>query len=365
MRYVPISVIRSGMKLGQPLFTRRGEILLAKDVILNENYIERIKELGYNGIYVEDDISKDVEIVELISHSLKNEAVQKVKNTFVFANKGKANEIEKIKQIGKINDILKKLISDIMDNKNLMVNMIDLKLFDDYTFFHSLNVSVLSLVIGVAMKFDKKELYKLGLSGLLHDIGKVFIPDSILNKPEKLTEDELKLIQQHSEKGYRYLKDAFDLPIKTCLGVKCHHEYYDGTGYPNGLKGDDIFIYGRIIAVADVFDALTSDRVYRKALSPSEAIEYLMGNSGIMFDPKIVKIFLEKVAPYPVGTTVKLSNGSVGVVMQNFENFGLRPVVKVFMENNEKIKPYIINLKDNHQYSNITVLDIYKDEEAY
>ncbi len=206
----------------------------------------------------------------------------------------------------------------------MLVNMIDLKVFDDYTYSHSVNVAVLSIIIGVTMGLGRKELTKLGLGALLHDIGKVFIDKDIVNKPGKLTDEEFSSMKMHSKLGYDYVRDRFQLPVKSYVAVLDHHERYDGSGYPNSKKGDEISDFGKMIALADVYDALTSERPYRKALPPSEAMEYIMGNSQVHFDPELVKVFSRKVAPYPVGTLVKLSNGMTGLVVENYEAFCLR-----------------------------------------
>jgi len=242
--------------------------------------------------------------------------------------------------------------------------LIDLKVFDDYTFYHSLNVAVLSLVLGVALKYNKEELYKLGLAALLHDIGKVFIPKDILNKKGKLTDEEFEIIKTHSDKGFEYLKNTYNVPITTYMGVRLHHEKYNGGGYPLGKKGEEIYVYARIIAIADVYDALTSDRVYRKAMTPSEAMEYIMGNSGIMFDPNLVELFIRKVAPYPVGTSVQLSDGRVGIVVENYENFCLRPKIKIIKEKDKNIEPYLIELR-NKETMHITITGFYTDTDAF
>jgi HD-GYP domain-containing protein (c-di-GMP phosphodiesterase class II) len=141
------------------------------------------------------------------------------------------------------------------------------------------------------------------------------------------------------------------------MGILDHHEKYDGGGYPNNLKGDKISLYGRIISVADVYDALTSDRSYRKALLPSDAMEYIMGSTTTLFDPNVVKVFVKKIAAYPIGTCVKLSNGLTGIVVQNYENFCMRPRIRIFKDHDKEVNPYEIDLAD-FKTLNITVIEI-------
>ena len=133
----------------------------------------------------------------------------------------------------------------------------------------------------------------------------------------------------------------------TYVGILHHHERYDGNGYPMGMVGDKISLFGRIVSVSDVYDAITSDRPYRKALPSFEAIEYIMGNSGIAFDPEIAKVFTQKIAPYPVGTSVRLSNDKVGLIVENYQDCCTRPKIKIFMHGDKEVAPYYIDLKND------------------
>lgn len=360
MRFVSCSCLRDGMVLGKTLFGKKGEILLTEKTVINNKYIRKIRELGYNGLYIEDDLSKEIFQVNVINDSLRNKAVQSIKNTFI--------DIKKINKTGvkftedtplnsKVNYnsqqqmqfLVEDMVNNLTENPNIMVNMVDLKMFNDYTFYHSVNVTILSIVLGMALHLDKEELYKLGMSALLHDIGKIFVPLEILDKPGKLTSEEFDIIKTHSEKGYRYLKDYYyDIPIKSYVGVLQHHEKFDGTGYPYNKRGEDISLFGRIISIADVYDALTSKRPYRNAMLPSDTMEYIMGGSSTLFDPKLVYLFTRKVAPYPLGTIVELSNNAVGIVLENFEYCCTRPKLKIIRENNIEVEPYMVDLSLEH-----------------
>ena len=210
--------------------------------------------------------------------------------------------------------------------------------------------------MGIANRFNKNELYKLAMGALLHDFGKVFINQDLLNKKEKLTEEEVKIMKAHSIDGYRYLKSNYDVPIKSYIAVLDHHEKYDGTGYPNGKVGESISLFGRIVAIADGYDALTSDRPYKKATLPANAIEYIMGGASTHFDFNLVNIFIKKVAAYPIGTCVRLNNGLVGIVIENFSDASTRPKIRILNDDNRK--NYHINLKDDFQKNNLTIVDI-------
>ena len=225
--------------------------------------------------------------------------------------------------------------------------MMDLKIFDDYTFHHSVNVTILSVITGISLGLNNSDLYKLGLGALLHDVGKVNIPKEVLNKSGKLDDKEFNIIKQHPVEGYKILKQNDEIPTTSYMVALHHHEKFAGKGYPEGKNGSDIHLYSRIASVADVYDALVSDRPYRKGFAPSEAMEFILGGSGTNFDRDIVTHFFKKVAPYPVGTEVILSDNRQGIVIENFEKYTLRPKVRITKENGADITPYDIDLREN------------------
>jgi HD-GYP domain-containing protein (c-di-GMP phosphodiesterase class II) len=219
-----------------------------------------------------------------------------------------------------------------------MLNLVDLKLFDNYTFHHCVNVAVISITIGAALDMSKKQLYKLGLAGILHDIGKTFVPEEILNKKGKLNDQEWEIMKEHPFLGFKHIKENYpSLPATSLAGILTHHEKWNGTGYPSGKKGEEIFEFGRIIAIADVYDALTSDRPYRKGLLPHTAVEYIMAMAEDSFDLSMVRTFLKNIAPYPLGTILKLSTGEKGIVIKNTPNFGLRPIISIIKDKNDHL----------------------------
>lgn len=183
------------------------------------------------------------------------------------------------------------ILDAIRNNRTVLSCLSTLKAYDKYTFSHSVNVFFLSVMIGSALSFDNIQLHELGMSALLHDIGKTLIPKKILNKKEKLTDLEFAILRTHSTKGYFYVKEKIDLQNMSFLGILHHHEKYNGTGYPVGIKQKDIDIFGRIISIADVYDAITSDRPYRKAQTYTEAIQFIQNNSDIHFDSELVAVF--------------------------------------------------------------------------
>ena len=354
MRKIPITHIKPGMILGKDLYDKNNSLLLSKGHFLTDNKITRIKNLKYQSVYILDKKYDDIEITEDpedISDILRNNAVLTVKHLFTAGG----DPLNK-KVVSNVKHTVEGIVNEIILNKHATYTMSDLKLFDDYTYYHSVNVTVIAVILGYSIGLNKTSLYKLGLGALMHDIGKIFVPKEILTKQDKLTPSEYGLIQDHSRNGYEYLKNINEFSEESNIVALTHHEKFAGSGYPDGIKGNQIPVFGRILAVADVFDALVSDRPYRKALMPSEAVEYILGGSGDHFDPTIVKVFIEKISPYPVGSYVLLSNGEKGLVVKNRPKFGLRPKIKIINDSKDDNKSVYYDLST--EYLDITIKSI-------
>jgi HD-GYP domain-containing protein (c-di-GMP phosphodiesterase class II) len=323
------------MLTAKALYGNDNKLMLSENRVLAPIEIERIRSLGFQGMYIHDEISRNIEVTEIINAQLKNNTVKAIKSIFTQAeNVIKGSNMLQMQDIQKLLD---NIVNEISSNDNATINMLDLKTYDNYTYYHSVNVAVIAIVMGMALKYSQTQLYELGLAALLHDIGKIFVPFEVIDKKGKLTDEEFSLVKDHSVKGIKYLKERWSIPIDSIVAILNHHERYDGSGYPYKLKKNKISEYGKILAVADVYDALTSNRAYRQAYIPSDAMEYVMGGSGIMFDPGIVNVFAKKVVPYPVGICIILSNGLQAIVVENYSNYSLRPKIKLITENNEDI----------------------------
>jgi HD-GYP domain-containing protein (c-di-GMP phosphodiesterase class II) len=198
------------MKIGKNIYSSDGVVLLSKDVRLTNEYIKGLVKMGINGVYIEDTISKDIEIKNVISDELRIHAVKSIRE--IYNNHSNLN-----RNIATVEYLAKSIMFEILENKNVMINMIDIKTFDDYLYSHSVNVAVLSSVIGIALNLDRKKIEKLVSSALLHDIGKVFIQKDILDKTGELTEAERILVESHTEKGYRYIKQYYNISVTTSV----------------------------------------------------------------------------------------------------------------------------------------------------
>jgi HD-GYP domain-containing protein (c-di-GMP phosphodiesterase class II) len=335
------------------VYGSHGERYLKKGARLTDEYIKRLAFLGFNGIYIEDEISDGIEAQDVVNEALRIETVCKVKELYTRSAVGIARKNDWLSLERVLNDI----VDEMMLGSQLANNMMDLKQFDDYTFYHCVNVAFLAIATGIGMALRRAHIYELSLGALVHDIGKVHVPLEILNKPGKLTQDEFEIMKTHSEKGYKVLADSGHLTGDACRGVLWHHERYDGNGYPFGKSGDEINLIGKVIAICDVYDAITSDRPYRKAWRPYEAIEYVMGNSSIQFDPGVTQAFLKKVVPYPVGTVVRLSDGRIGIIAENNQELLFRPKIRIFREEGRDVAPYVVDLSADRECLSVTVVE--------
>lgn len=345
MRYMPMARVKKGMVLGQDIYDGEGRLLLGRHLILNNDYIQQLLSLGFPGIYVDDDFTEDLMIPQVIRPELKREALKMVHDLFLD-NKNLPMEQHNLQEI------VMNVMEEVLNNGDVMCNMLDIKTYHDYTYFHSVNVAVLSAMIGAACNMNKKELNILTTAALLHDVGKRFVESEVLNVRRTLTEEERILIVQHPKLGYDFLKDNFEFPPEVYTSVLEHHEWYNGCGYPMRKSGSEIPIYARIIKLADVYDALTSRLPYHEPVSPSEAVEYIMANAGAEFDPELVDVFLRKIAVYPVGCEVILSDGRTAVVMENYREFILRPKVKIIPGGE------VIDLKSDEKARSLTILEL-------
>lgn len=301
--------------------------MLMSGVRLNEMYINRLIMLGVNYIYVCNDYSliDTNELKEL--NNVKIEMIKSFSNVF-----SKVQEYERpsFKEVGQN---VEKMIHFIKENKTLNSSfLLDLKTYDNYTYIHSLNVAILSIFFGVKMNKNKDELMNIGVGGILHDIGKAKIPIEILNKKGKLTYEEFEIMKKHPAYGYETVCISSEISDESKKAILYHHEKLDGSGYPYGADRDEINLCSRIVTISDVYDAVASDRIYRKAFSAMDAYEYILGGSGTLFDPDVVKIFRDEFCIYPLGTSVKLSNGKEGVISDYNVGFPDKPVVVIANE---------------------------------
>lgn len=342
MRFIKTEFLNSGMILGMPVYDENFHVLQKEKTFLDQDMIMQLKLMNYSGVYILDDFSKDVDFKELLSEESRNKLKQLLDQVRRFPN-----DLATMREL----DRSVELIANLIQTKPLedIINYSDLYYKHEYNDTHCINVAILSGLIGRKLEFEWFLLKDLVKSGILHDMGKTAIPEEILEKPGRLTEREFELIKKAPVRAYQMFaeNDYVNSMVKT--GLLQHHERFDGSGYPQGLQGEEISVFARIIAIADVFDALISDRPFRKANTPVDAIRYLLEDRG-QFDMNMVEYFLWCVVPYPNGTTIRLSDGREALVLHNYVDEPMRPLCKIIPSGE------ILNLSDDRNNSHISIM---------
>ncbi len=355
MRLVRLSGKIVGKKLGKTIQTADGQVLLRAGTTLTSSYIKHLKRRGYQSIYIQDELVPDIEINDAINESTRLKATQAVAHTLQNVLQGRPVR----KDRKRVNEVVENILSDLENNEDFVFCLSALRCADDYTFVHCVNTCVLALIIGTALHKQKSDLKTLGVGTILHDLGKLKISPSILNKPGSLTPEEFEQVKEHPRIGFDLLRKHFEINLVSAHVAFQHHERMDGTGYPRGLKGEEIHIFGRIAAVADVYDAITSDRIYRSRMDPVRAAELLKNAAGTKFDPRFIQGLLERIALFPNGSIVLLSTGEVGVVVRQDRKLSSRPVIRVVADHKYRLmSSYDLPLRNHPE---ITIRKILND----
>ena len=360
--FVRIKSLKEGMRIDQSVIDQTGRTLIARGTNLDTYLIEALQRLGITGVYcsegeeellptdsvVSTETLRTIERLKVpdrpkvnLSDSVKERVAEGMQ--YLFSNTKSDNLAETT------NNIADMLMSAILENDAVAVDINILKCSDEYTFKHSVDVATMAIVLGRKMRLKPEELHEIGVAGLLHDLGKSKIPSSVLNKAGKLTDEEFSMMKQHSVLGYNMIKDKTDISENVKMGVLQHHEKLDGRGYPMGLQKDQIHPYASILTVVDIYDALVTDRPYKNAFSPRDAVEMMMTMTAEL-DIKALRGFLRSVILYPMGSQVELSNGEKAVVVDNGTSHVLRP--KVVGLGTGKV----YNLADDINCANIIIL---------
>jgi HD-GYP domain-containing protein (c-di-GMP phosphodiesterase class II) len=330
MRRILLDNIAAGMKLARPLYTADGTILLNAGIDLNERFVSRLKEFDLSYIYIEDELTQDIDVQDIISEKTRVEAIAAAKDIMESVKLGRGIDSNQAKKIANM------LVDELCAKRGTLLNLIDMRTRSNYLFAHAVNVCVLSIMTGINMGYDEIRLRDLGIGALMHDIGKLQISEEICNKAEALTAEEEAEYKRHPELGFEILRKNPEISILSAHVAFQHHECCDGSGYPRGLKGEEIHSYAGIVAVADMYDALISDTPKSSAIPAVQALNKITQAAGSYFSPEIVKSFAQNIAVYPIGTMVRLSNNQVGVVVDFSRENKTKPVVRVIMDENRQ-----------------------------
>lgn len=359
MRRVSTRNLQPGMMVARTIYSSSGRVLLAAGVRITPKYIKRLTDVGIASVYIKDGLFGEPDnIPDAVSEKSRLETVQLVKNSFVSL------EINQRINVRAVRKIVDSIIDELLASREVLYHLTDIRSYDDYTFYHCVNVCILALMTAITVGYDQLKLKELGIGALLHDIGKIRISKEILTKPGELNSEEYGLIRQHPEFGYEILRTYDDVPLLSAHVCLQHHERWDGKGYPRGLSGEQIHEHARIVAVADVYEALLADRPYRPAYSVNQAVTIVSRMTNTYFQPRTVAALISNIAVFPIGSVVMLSSGQVGIVVDVNSNAPTRPIVKVIFDqySNQILKPHEIDLTRLHT---VFISKVLSSEEVY
>ncbi len=390
MILVTIDSLEEGMILGKDIFSAEGKLLLGRGVTVSPFFKNRLKHIGVSSVFIRDESTDDIIPVENISEVTRGSTLRHMHELF-----GSAEEIcgemkglsvqaiqdavssDQFQNTFRNNPAFKKIqddasaIVDQLIQGEVILGMNSLKTYDNYTFQHSIDVTIVSIMIGRRLGLPVKRLRELGIGCILHDIGKTLLPKDIVNKPGRLTPEEFAMIKTHTTIGYEMTRGVESIGILPPHIALQHHEKQNGAGYPRGIVGTNhvvisdeprtIHTYGGIAAVADVYDALSSDRPYRKALQPEQVIKILHSMAGTELNREILRYFLSITPVYPVGSTVLVIKGEYlkyfGIVTGINTDKLDRPVIRLIFDGQKKrINPIEIDLLEKENIDIISFM---------
>lgn len=352
MRLISTLECKPGMKLGKPVYSSTGQKLVANQMELTESIIARLNGMGYEYLYIDDPSTEGI----FIEDSIRIETRMALRLSLErLLNQLSIHPVALLDGRLSVYNLCWESISMVMnDLKNPRDDTIMLIQVGSpskgsaigHFIQNAIDVCVFATKIGISQGYYGKDLMALSLGALLHDIGNFRLSQDVLLKPGALTEGEFNHIKQHSELGFELLKNEPGIPASAALCALMHHERINGSGYPNGLKGEEIHPFARWVGLIDAYDAMTNPRPYRKALLPNVAMEILYAGAGTLYDLDKVELFRKKLAIFPVGLPVLLSTGEQGIVARINRDFIQRPVVRVLKDPNGVAirQPYEIDL---------------------
>lgn len=327
MRELEIDELVIGDCLSKDVYNDLGNIILSQGTEITKRHIDYFKKHGIEYVYLDEVIEaqQPLERIENIAFDMQYEIMLNIYKNLYFNVKANKFDFD----ADTLKSELAPLVDMVIDDKDILDSIRNTTKDEDYQIRHSVNVAILSAVIGKWLRLPHKDINTLALSGLLHDIGKSRVEEGILYKAGNLEQYELDKVKDHSKLGYEVIKENPTIPREVLSAVLFHHERCDGKGYPSGLSDEQTPLFAKILAVADVFDAITSDKVYKKRVSTFRAFSIIKDESFSGLDPEISSVFLNNIAGYFVNNRVKLNDGREGEVIY-INKFALnRPLVKV------------------------------------
>lgn len=353
-RHIPIADLKKGLyvidqhkgqSLNPPLYSVEG-------YILSDEEPEALARAGFQNAWIDDERTvippdntlSEKDLIDLTDTDHPLHASVPYLEEYERASRLYAKSLEVAKEItariethtdialDETRELFTDMLSSLTRNYNALCSLAKLKNKDDYTFTHCINVAVFAVTLGKQLGVKNEFLIELGMAGFFHDIGKIFVPSEILNCPGRLNAIQFNKIKEHPDLGRRYLNHYPNLPPLVCQGTRDHHERYTGKGYPAGKRGEEISLAGRLLAVVDVYDAISSKRCYKEAITPAETLAIMYQSREDDFSPGFVEAFISVLGIYPAGSLVRLSNKYYAVVVEQNESAPLRPKVVLLID---------------------------------
>ncbi|AIF50558.1 HD-GYP domain-containing protein [Pelosinus sp. UFO1] len=324
MRQISLNDVIPGMTLARHLLNKKGQVLLASGVTLTEEYLDKLRALDVNALFIRDNRYADIKIPEYLSLETQQRALAILSTTMEKVNRGENFAMDPICSLA--SDIVEELILQ----PSVAIQLTGIATHDDYTLAHSLNCAIYTALLARFCNFSILQIKEITCGALLHDLGKIEVDKEIINKPDRLTEQEFGIIKQHPESGFHLLVNKrWEISSLVAHMAWQHHEKVDGTGYPRGLQGEEILNYARLLTITDVYEAITGHRPYRKAMEPDEAYNIIASGLGTSFDETYGRVFLSKIATYMPGMEVLLNTGDLAVVVSIPGSSPQRPVIRL------------------------------------
>jgi len=340
MRLVQVDALEPGLRMGRSIYSDTGSLLLGKGVVLSNRMINKLVDNSIFYVYIDDEISEGVEPISVIDDGTMMKSINSVKKLMdelmTAENPHGVSKMIPLNTYKSVQDVIQEIMKSLENNEDVLYTVTELMGTDMYTYKHSVNVTILTIMTCKAMGYDYEMIKHIAMGALLHDIGKVKVKSDLINKKGALNVLELKEIMNHSSYGYDMIKDDRVLSPYTKLIVHQHHEKLDGSGYPNNLSKEDIPEYVRVVTICDMFDAMTSDRAYRARMPIYKAMEELMVQAVYKLDARVYQKFIQQICIYPVGTEVELSDGRMAIVVEYRNHAPSRPLIRVYDETAEK-----------------------------
>lgn len=318
MRYISIDALEPGHILARGIYATNGRVLLNAGVQLTPSLISKLRQIGVTQLYIEDDRFKDVVLNDVISEETRRAALKNVAELIHVVQNGKDFVMKNMQTA------VENIVSEILAHKEVLLDLSEIRTKENHEYIHALNVCLMSVVTGINLELSHNQLYDLAIGAMLHDIGKWIDPEEQTDAPG---------VTDHCWLGFNYLRKKRDISILSAHVALQHHEHIDGSGSPRGVTGDELHVFGKIVAVANLYDNLISPYKSKKPLMPYEACERLMGCAGKTLDYEVVRQFLRSVAIYPTGVSVKLTSGEIGVIVDQHKGLPARPVIRTIKSN--------------------------------